>query len=64
MEPRSITVGELRKALLDYPDDTKLYFGYGDLSYHRIRSHGGHPALLQLEFNEIYDTQKKADLVD
>ena len=65
MAPHMITVGELRQALADYPDEAGLYFGYGDLSFYRIQQHAAASrTLVQIEFKEIYDTQKKADLVD
>lgn len=68
MEPNSMTLGELRKALAEYPDDARLYFGFGDLSFQRVRNHGASVCgsdLLQVEFKEAYDTQKKrSDLVD
>ena len=65
MAPSMIPVGELRQALASYPDETGLYFGYGDLSFSRLQLHpAAHGAVLQIEFKEIYDTQKKADKVD
>ena len=65
MAPHMITVGQLREALADYPDEAGLYFGYGDLSFYRIQQHAAADrTLIQIEFKEIYDTQKKADLVD
>ena len=65
MAPHMITVGELRQALADYPDEAGLYFGYGDLSFYRIQQHAAASrTLVQIEFKEIYDTQKKADMVD
>ena len=65
MAPHMITVGELRQALADYPDEAGLYFGYGDLSFYRIQQHAAASrTLVQIEFKEIYDTQKKADMID
>ena len=65
MAPHMITVGELRQALADYPDEAGLYFGYGDLSFYRVQQHAAASrTLVQIEFKEIYDTQKKADMVD
>ena len=65
MGPKMTTVGELRKALAHYTDETSLYFGYGDLSFYRATPHGsGQASAVQIEFKEIYDTQKKADLID
>lgn len=65
MAPHMITVGELRQALADFPADAGLYFGYGDLSFYRIQQHAvAGRMLVQIEFKEIYDTQKKADMVD
>lgn len=57
--PKTITLSELRphlESLLALPDDTRVYFGVGDLSFNRIKSRGpvAGPALEQFEFNEIY----------
>lgn len=65
--PKTITLGELRadlEALLALPDDTRVYFGVGDLSFNRIKSRGPveGPAMEQFEFNEIYSVT--LDLAD
>lgn len=57
--PKVITLGELRSellALLAMPDDTRVYFGAGDLSWHRLKNRGPRsgPQLMQIEFNEVY----------
>ena len=58
--PKTITVGELRRLLLPHlnalPDDAEVYFGAGDLSFYRVKDRGpiGCPALLQIEFNQVY----------
>lgn len=65
MDPKTITVGELREQLAKFADDTRLYFGHGDISFRRLKNIGpAHEPLLQIEFNEAYDTQKGADMVD
>jgi hypothetical protein len=68
MEPSSMSLGELRKALADYPDEARLYFGFGDLSFNRVRNHGDSATggkLLQVEFKEAYETQKqRSDQID
>jgi len=65
MAPKTITVGELREQLAEFTDETRLYFGHGDISFQRLKNNGpAHAPLLQIEFNEAYDTQKGADLVD
>lgn len=57
--PITITVGELRLALQDLlsrPDDARVYFGAGDLTFYRIKDRGpvGGPDLVQFAFGEIY----------
>lgn len=68
MEPNSMTLGELREALAEYSDDARLYFGFGDLSFQRVRNHGSSASgsdLLQVVFKEAYETQKKrSDQID
>lgn len=56
--PQTMTVGELRQWLAEYPDDAPLFFGVGDLSFSRVKNRGpigGH--LAQVEFNELYQVQ-------
>jgi hypothetical protein len=57
--PITITVGELRSklgGLLSMPDDTEVFFGAGDLTVYRVKQRGpvNGPALMQVEFNEVY----------
>ena len=57
--PKHTTVGRLRErlvALLAMSDDTRVYFGDGQLSFNRIVDRGANDgiALMQVEFNEIY----------
>ena len=57
--PRFTTVGWLREplqAILALPDDTRVFFGDGQLSFSRVVDRGGLDGspLLQVEFNEIY----------
>lgn len=60
MEPKTITIGELRSMMLNQlnhlPDDTRVYFGAGDLSFGRVKDRGpiGGLPLVQIEFNEVY----------
>lgn len=59
-EPHTITVGELRQALEEYPDHAPLIFGIGDLSFYRVKNRGpidGH--LAQVEFSELYQVQRE-----
>ncbi|MDR0672751.1 MAG: hypothetical protein LBF93_03610 [Zoogloeaceae bacterium] len=57
-EPKTITLGELRQELAGCPDDAKIFFGYGDLAFSRVKNHGPvdpkEGILLQVEFNEIH----------
>lgn len=57
--PKTITLGELRRKLaplLAMPDDTEVYFGAGDLSWHQLKPRGpiGGPGLMQIAFTETY----------
>ncbi len=53
----SITVGDLRDALAEYPDDAKVIFGSvhgaGTLMFNRFKSRGDD--LLQMEFDTDSD---------
>lgn len=59
---KTITLGELRHkliALLDNPDDTIITFGQADLSFYdfknwQYRADNQTPAIINLEFNELY----------
>lgn len=63
MKPKTITLGELKSQLAciwDAPDDTEIYFGMGDLDFYRpktrlYRSDSNVPAVVQIEFNEMYE---------
>lgn len=58
--PKTITVGELQKLMLDQldalPDNAEVFFGSGDLSLYRL--HHLEPVdgreRVQIQFNEIY----------
>jgi hypothetical protein len=57
--PKHTTVGRLRPELVDLlamSDDTLVYFGDGQITFNRIVNRGPNdgPALMQIEFNEIY----------
>lgn len=57
-EPKTLTVGELRRELSLYKHDTPLFFGAGDLSFHRAKNRGAVGAdLVQIEFNELYSVR-------
>lgn len=58
-QPKTIPLPELReklRELLAMPDDTQVFFGAGDLSWYRLKHRGpiNGPALVQVEFNEVY----------
>ena len=60
MTPKTITLGELKQALWGLPDDTEIYFGAGDLGFYRpktrkYRPGSDIPAMVQIEFNEMYE---------
>lgn len=62
MTPKTITLGYLRESLSEYPDDTEIYFGVGDLSFYRPKPrNNGRPALVQIEFNELYEITHDPD---
>lgn len=53
----STTVGELKKALEHYPDDTEVIFGCHELKYSRLKPRG--EKLVQVEFSQnIYRTEE------
>jgi hypothetical protein len=51
-KPYTITVGDLLDALKHYNRSDRLFFGNGDLSFHRIKSRGDD--LTGIEFNQLY----------
>lgn len=61
-EPKTISLGQLKSELAwlwDLADDTEVYFGAGDLSLYRPKTRlykpdDKTPAIVQIEFNEIY----------
>lgn len=58
-EPKTISIGELRndlEGLLAMPDDTRVFFGDGTLSFYRVKNRGpvDGPQLLQFAFNEVF----------
>jgi hypothetical protein len=67
MELKTITVGELRTLMLNHlnalPDNALVTFGAGDLSFNRLKDRGpvGGPAVMNLEFNEIYRVTMSSD---
>lgn len=60
MEPKNITVAELRVRLLDtlnaLDDDDLVSFGGGALSLHRPKDRGpvDGPRIVDVEFNEVF----------
>lgn len=67
-KPKTMTLGELRAKLAysaDLPDDTKIFFGAGDLSLYRLKNRGGDGEdLIQFEFNELYRVVLDPDAPD
>lgn len=65
--PKTITIGELRAEMLDQlnglPDDARVFFGAGDLSLYRVKHRGpiDGPALVGIEFNEVYSVTLDPD---
>ncbi|MGP4673628.1 hypothetical protein ACSV5N_16885 [Agrobacterium salinitolerans] len=53
----SITVGDMRDAIAEYPDDAEIVFGHvlsaGQLMFYRFKSRG--EKTLQMEFNTDND---------
>lgn len=58
--PKTISIAELRVRMLNelnsLPDDAEVFFGDGQLSLYRVKHRGPQegPALVQIEFNELY----------
>lgn len=72
MELKTITLGEL-KADLEWlkglPDDTRITFGNGDLSYVRAKTRmyrpdNQTPAIINIEFGELYGVTQDFDSDD
>ena len=65
-EDKLTTVGELRRELEGWDDDTPLFFGGGSsntLTFYRIKNRGdreGKKPLLQIEFNELFEVKDLA----
>jgi len=63
--PYTMTVRDFKERIVSYiesmPDDAEIYFGAGDLSFHRIKPRQYEDAsktvttLLQIEFNQVYE---------
>jgi hypothetical protein len=58
-QTKTVTIGELRedlRFLLSLPDEARVFFGGGDLTFRRLKQRGPveGPALVQVEFGEIY----------
>jgi predicted secreted protein len=52
------TVGELRQALKNYPDNWQVIFGCEELEFYRVKRRG--EGLVQIEFNQvIYSSNEK-----
>lgn len=54
-KPKTMLLRDLKKELADIPDDTKIIFGTGDLSFNRTRWRDKDKTLFQVEFNEVYE---------
>jgi hypothetical protein len=50
-KPYTITIGELLEYLKNYDRSDRLYFGNGDLSFHRVKTRGD---MATIEFNQLY----------
>ena len=46
-----MTVGDLREALKDYPDDWEIIFGCKELEFFRAKKRG--VKLVQIEFSQV-----------
>ena len=53
MDAETIMVKELKRIIEDLPEDAKLYFGNGDLTFQRLKKRGDD--LYQLEFDQLYE---------
>jgi hypothetical protein len=58
-QTKTVTIGELRdqlRYLLSLPDEARVFFGSGDLTFMRFKHRGpvDGPALVQVEFGELY----------
>lgn len=58
LNPYTITVGELLDALAVYDRSDLLYFGNGDLEYHRVKARGD---MATIEFNQIYQVTSEPE---
>ncbi|WP_186191025.1 hypothetical protein [Burkholderia gladioli] len=73
-KPYTITVRDFKERitnfLADLPDDSEIYFGTGDLSFHRIKPRKYHDAsktvaaLVQIEFNQLYTVDEDPEASD
>lgn len=70
MTLKTMTVAEFRRRISDplnrLPNDTKIIFGAGDLSFGRIKNRqypadNQPPNLVQIEFNETYQVDTGPD---
>ncbi len=52
-KPKTITVGDLRRHLENFPDDFDLFFGSGNLVFYRTKLRGDR--LVQIEFDQNTD---------
>lgn len=50
MEPKTISLGQLRAQLEVFDDDWQVFFGAGNLTFFRTKARGD--KLLQIEFSE------------
>ncbi len=57
--PKSITVGELREHLQNYPDDWELTFGAPVLEFYRVKARG--KSIVAIEFNDSFTLDDEDD---
>lgn len=70
MKPKTMSGAEFKlrfgKLAAELKDDDEVYFGVGDLSFHRPKDRGATdgPRLVQIEFNELYSVTLDPDTMD
>lgn len=70
MKPKTMSGSEFKlrfgALVASLQDNDEVYFGVGDLSFHRPKDRGPveGPRLVQIEFNEIYSVTVDPDNMD
>lgn len=54
-----MTIGDLKKQLSGFNDDSELIFGTGDLTFYRTKPQGDR---VQIEFAEVYEVEETEDV--